>query len=1449
MGSPQHHSEDSGRRLGATITPVREAEDGSLEVLCAQNTVVNYLKSLPGSPRALSEFPGEFRLLGALWKPEVDVTPLDTAIRGLTSAGWRNAQRYIRSYVAEREQLGHAALQAMLFEVTEQAGGMHKTFHFLCSMSRSASDRFVEMLNQFLEAQQAYCDAKGEELYEIPESLRVQLCPMFHKVSWWRIGELLQICRQEFINDYQQKELAAHGCSARVTRNSHLEVLQRLQKLSLEEAFRCSSLREQALMAKPQQDWKALNCSELEPCIPGFECLSVLSFNLNILPFGAASWSAHSSEHSGARLREFLARVRQELQEEREARSRRCFGEFRALDVIAVQELFASPFVPGCCSQAFLVREMAAMGYHAVSGVKPTCFDLLLRGKWTDSGLVIFSRLPVVESRSIRFESGASLDAGACKGAIWARLELVAGRFLDVFNCHLQASHTGTDGEIFERIRKSQLQELKDFVELSGTEHPYILTGDFNVDAIPEPSDPMGTYGIPFRPPRQESEDYQRMVHALDPKRCLVDLLCGPTRSDPLGDEAAPSARRHPCTRPPQLRQPSTARYVARHKYPQRLDYVFYRPTLNSLVEHSHSDVECFEVRDNPAYAYLSDHFGIRAHFRLRCSFAWARKTAPKQASSSLLQRLSTGMRERFGTWLPLQVRFGLTSSWWGAGLMAGAGAVAVIASSRHYGLPSSLAHIKTGRSEKSSKHVMLCCALPLGVGALGVGALLRRCRGAQQADEAPRIERSQSMTAALTTSKFRRRIQAQSEKPARTVASSPYDSFNGSVESYRSRPCIGRRHFLQDGTLGDYSWLSYGEAQYEVLRISSGLHRKFGLKRNVRVGLLGDASAEWLLCDLALMRCGASTICLTAPAHRGVPGSPTLRRKRGEDDSPLDLELLLCSVDWLEYFVETSRCPGEVPCCPIVTFTALPARLAALAHHRGLKVWDLQFIAHLGEVAGWVPYVGVSGFDVFTTMYRSRSGTKSELAGVSVSLRGLALSADSLRQALGLRSDDRHFSYAWPAFAAERVMLHAVLAAGGAVGFFGGVRSPRIFEDIRRLQPTFLLGTPSLFRRQITRLQKKHIGLLGNVCFWLQRWALQHCNPEVSDLLELSEGQERQIRSQTWVEAVAKRLLTKPLNKWLAQPFVLARAVLVGPRTRLRFVLALCTAGSTALPPERCLWMRLLLGCPVLKGFVAVEAGGLVTLGEAPYLGEEAAKAFAVGRELPGVQMELLPLDQLKLPCESEVSILRSSEAGIELGTLKVLGIAGTPEARVGLVVGRRGHELFVFGRSVSLEASRWNKAALCEALEQLLLQVAGPWLMQLLLVARPTGVVGVAAVRLEEVWRLAKWWSIEGVSSGEDLCRDPRVIALCLRDLQWHARRLEFSDHEMPRALHLQAAPFSLEAGLQTPTFQLRRDQLKPQVSSAIEGLFDGLSSSPSPPPDLDKELPHALFFHEEA
>lgn len=77
-----------------------------------------------------------------------------------------------------------------------------------------------------------------------------------------------------------------------------------------------------------------------------------------------------------------------------------------------------------------------------------------------------------------------------------------------------------------------------------------------------------------------------------------------------------------------------------------------------------------------------------------------------------------------------------------------------------------------------------------------------------------------------------------------------------------------------KSGVEGAYTWMSYGDAQFEVLRISSGLHRKFGLGRGSQVGLLGDASGDWLLCDLALMRLGVNTVCLAAPATHPTMGT-----------------------------------------------------------------------------------------------------------------------------------------------------------------------------------------------------------------------------------------------------------------------------------------------------------------------------------------------------------------------------------------------------------------------------------------------------------------------------------------------------------------------------------------------------------------------------------------------
>lgn len=62
------------------------------------------------------------------------------------------------------------------------------------------------------------------------------------------------------------------------------------------------------------------------------------------------------------------------------------------------------------------------------------------------------------------------------------------------------------------------------------------------------------------------------------------------------------------------------------------------------------------------------------------------------------------------------------------------------------------------------------------------------------------------------------------------------------------------------------------------------------------------------------------------------------------------DLEILLCSSDWVEYFVATRRVE-ELPRCPIVTFTVLTPRIAALAQYKGTFATKMGLVA-VGRVA-----------------------------------------------------------------------------------------------------------------------------------------------------------------------------------------------------------------------------------------------------------------------------------------------------------------------------------------------------------------------------------------------------------------------------------------------------------------------------------------------------------------
>jgi len=109
-----------------------------------------------------------------------------------------------------------------------------------------------------------------------------------------------------------------------------------------------------------------------------------------------------------------------------------------------------------------------------------------------------------------------------------------------------------------------------------------------------------------------------------------------------------------------------------------------------------------------------------------------------------------------------------------------------------------------------------------------------------------------------------------------------------------------------------------------------------------------------------------------------------------------------------------------------------------------------------------------------------------SNVVGISLSHQNLMATAWSLEYQghtkLVLGPDDVHYSYFPLGYVLERSMVLLILTKGGSIGFCQKDRH-KIFEDMRELRPTVLLGIPSLF----SRLYKKF--MMISPFGWFVRW------------------------------------------------------------------------------------------------------------------------------------------------------------------------------------------------------------------------------------------------------------------------------------------------------------------------------------------------------------------------
>ena len=159
-------------------------------------------------------------------------------------------------------------------------------------------------------------------------------------------------------------------------------------------------------------------------------------------------------------------------------------------DIICFQEMFTRLN----CRREKLIEAAKSAGYQYFSIPPEQPFFSIY---FINSGLLTISRHKITRTEFLPFHHGSGVDRLAYKGMMYSRIEVETGKFLNLFNVHLQAHYHHEDhGNIESRL--NQISELPNYIQLclrkytdidqgpdsdASFNEPIYIIGDFNVCA------------------------------------------------------------------------------------------------------------------------------------------------------------------------------------------------------------------------------------------------------------------------------------------------------------------------------------------------------------------------------------------------------------------------------------------------------------------------------------------------------------------------------------------------------------------------------------------------------------------------------------------------------------------------------------------------------------------------------------------------------------------------------------------------------------------------------------------------------------------------------------------------------------------------------------------------------------------------------------------------------
>eukprot|EP00898_Chlorokybus_atmophyticus_P000752 jgi/Chlat1/1678/Chrsp127S01919 len=442
---------------------------------------------------------------------------------------------------------------------------------------------------------------------------------------------------------------------------------------------------------------------------------------------------------------------------------------------------------------------------------------------------------------------------------------------------------------------------------------------------------------------------------------------------------------------------------------------------------------------------------------------------------------------------------------------------------------------------------------------------------------------------------------------------------------------------------------------------------------------------------------------------------------------------------------------------------------------------------------------------DIATLMYTS--GTTGNPKGVILTHANIIAAATTspimVEQGQGFKftTEDCYLSYLPLAHILERVVVTLLLAAGVKIGFYGG--SPAgLLTDFAALKPTIVAGVPRVFTRIYDKVQEQ-----------LRKSKLKTAlfNAALAEKSRVMNSCSENPSTPLWDTLVFKKVKAG-----------------LGGRVRLAM------SGGAPLAPAAQKFLRAALGCPVIQGYGLTETCGQGGLG---MLYDSAGSH--VGAVVPCVELKLescpdygYTVDDTPCPrgevCFRGPAVTSGYHKEPELTSEAIDADGWLHTGDIGQL--NPDGSFSIIDRKKNMFKLAQGEYVASEKLEVVFQQ--SRFVSQVFVYGDSFQSVLVTIVVPDEA-ALSEWASAQDPplsASFAELCESPAASKAVLADMQAVGRAQKLHGFEIIKAVLLTPEPFSVENDLITPSFKLKRPQLKNRFKPQIDAMYQRLNSTPA-------------------